>query len=134
MANITYDKNVVLGRGAFGTVYKGWRDGRTIALKVPHGGRYSPSYPHYKKNNELNLMLQCAQHRNIVRCYGHITNPYGIILEYCHGSLEDFCEARGWDLPDGLLVSILKQLNEGLLHLHDQDIVHRYCRSLQLPK
>ena len=124
MATITIQYNCELGRGAFGTVYRGTRDGRAVAIKVPHLAKRSQSSPHYLKT-ELDLMMNDAVHRNIVRCYGSCIRPYGIILELCNGSLQTFCQRRDWYLAEGMLVSILKQLNAGLLHLHEQFIVHR---------
>ncbi|KAE8790733.1 Cysteine-rich receptor-like protein kinase 15 [Hordeum vulgare] len=122
------DKNIV-GKGGFGTVYKGQlrQDQLDIAVK-----RLSPSSVQGFREfmNEIKLIAS-LQHKNLARLFGCCIKSKERILVYEYmpnGSLEEFIFGVGakksWPIRRGIIEGIA----EGLLYLHDyahECIVHR---------
>ena len=55
---------VVLGRGSFGTVYKGYdsRNGQAVAIKKPNKKQGKIEF-----NKELNILKELPPHKNIIK-------------------------------------------------------------------
>ncbi len=114
---------VEIGHGAFGTVWKAYWLGATIAIK--------------KLNNvedfeqEKNQMAS-LQHPNIAKFYGTIeNNATSFVMEYMEkGDLAKLIQdkkIRPWDWKTRIL--IFKDIARGLKYLHDLNIIHRDIKS-----
>ncbi|KAF7100121.1 hypothetical protein CFC21_101669 [Triticum aestivum] len=143
LKNITdqFSENRIIGKGAFGTVYKGTvPDGETIAVKKL--AENSPLPRDKAFNNEVQNIM-ALRHKNVVRLVG-----------YCHESLKKVVQNNGRYivadivesvlcyeyLPGGTLkknlfgvdtqmdwdtrFNIIKGICEGLLFVHSIPIVH----------
>jgi len=120
----TWSSNDILGRGAFGQVYKGIdRQGsREVAIKT------------FEKTvirvEEIEL-LKRVKHKNIVRLYATDSQAHGrtiMIMELCnagnlHNMLEDPENNYGFEEEDFKL--ILSHITDGMKVLYDENIVHR---------
>ncbi|KAI9491441.1 kinase-like domain-containing protein [Zychaea mexicana] len=117
----------VLGYGSHGTVvYKGEFDGRAVAVKRLLIDFYDVAF------QEVKLLQESDDHPNVIRYfYKEESDRFlHIALELCYGSLHDFMD-RSMDVPEMKLFdqmdpgNILKQIMNGIQHLHSLKIVHR---------
>lgn len=123
-----------LGKGAFGSVYRGlnWMSGETVAVKQVRLGSM-PQGELREIMAEIDL-LKNLKHPNIVKYKGsEKTREYlFIILEYCeNGSLQHICKRFG-KFPEGLVGIYLIQILEGLIYLHDQGVIHRDIKGANI--
>ncbi|KAG0310153.1 hypothetical protein BGZ97_012753 [Linnemannia gamsii] len=112
-----------IGKGAFGSVWRGLHDtGTTVAVK------------------QINLSdipsaeLDNIMHANIVKYYGFekTTDYLNIILEFCeNGSLRSLCKNFG-KLPEHLGATYITQVLDGLIYLHDQGVIHRDIKGANI--
>ncbi|KAF9152571.1 hypothetical protein BG015_005058 [Linnemannia schmuckeri] len=112
-----------IGKGAFGSVWRGLHDtGTTVAVK------------------QINLSdipsaeLDNIMHANIVKYYGFekTTEFLNIILEFCeNGSLRSLCKNFG-KLPEHLGATYITQVLDGLIYLHDQGVIHRDIKGANI--
>lgn len=122
-----YQLGEVLGRGAFGCVFRAlnWCTGETVAVKqVGLGNIPRSELPEIMSEIDL---LKNLDHPNIVQYRGFVkTSDYlYIILEYCeNGSLHTICKKFG-KFPESLVAVYICQVLEGLLYLHEQGVIHR---------
>ncbi|KAH9470133.1 hypothetical protein Pst134EA_007399 [Puccinia striiformis f. sp. tritici] len=122
-----YQLGEVLGRGAFGCVFRAlnWCTGETVAVKQV-GLSNIPRSELPEIMSEIDL-LKNLDHPNIVQYRGFVkTSDYlYIILEYCeNGSLHTICKKFG-KFPESLVAVYICQVLEGLLYLHEQGVIHR---------
>lgn len=117
----------VLGKGAFGTVYKGtwkYRPGCVVAIKKFHV--QGDINPEDKKEimNEIQMMKN-LQSPNLVEFYGYTTNPYSLVMEYVpQGSLLKWLHSGiviTWDIK----IKVANDMVKGLASLHGHGIIHR---------
>ena len=115
-----------LGRGAFGTVYKGYGvDGSIVAIKkVSKSERKKASTEavkfHYLKGK--------IPHENIIKVFDVRSweDSMWIVMEYCdHGDLNKFMEKFQQNLDTAKKVKIMAQISKGVAFLHHLSIVHR---------
>ncbi|PWN27010.1 hypothetical protein BDZ90DRAFT_232587 [Jaminaea rosea] len=123
-----------LGKGAFGSVYRGlnWKTGETVAIKHISLADVPPS-EQSEIMSEIDL-LQNLKHPNIVKYRGSDKTPNGlyIILEYCeNGSLQHICKRFG-RFPEGLVSVYIYQVLLGLAYLHDQGVIHRDIKGANI--
>uniref|UniRef100_A0A7E4WBT4 non-specific serine/threonine protein kinase n=1 Tax=Panagrellus redivivus TaxID=6233 RepID=A0A7E4WBT4_PANRE len=124
IGKIQYDKNHELGSGGQGTVvYKGRFDGRDAAVK-----RVLASVLTYV-DREIKLLRESDSHPNVIRYFCSEADDHFrfIALELCECSLRDyvFDEAARANFKDVDSLDMMKQATDGLLHLHQMNIVHR---------
>ncbi|XP_049850344.1 ras GTPase-activating-like protein rgaA [Schistocerca gregaria] len=123
-----------LGRGAFGTVYKGlnFETGETVAIKrvkitgIPPGELVNIE-------SELDL-LRKLNHPNIVKYVGILRsdNYLNIVLEFVeNGSLLSILKKFG-NFPETLIAVYITQVLEGLAYLHGQGVIHRDIKASNL--
>jgi serine/threonine protein kinase len=127
----SYQIGEALGKGAFGTVYKGLdiETGETVAIKRVE----LTGIPQTELNNlegELTL-LQKLNHPNIVQYVGAVRSEkhLNIILEYIeNGSLLTIIKKFG-KFPETLAAVYVAQILEGLAYLHEQGVIHRDIKA-----
>ncbi|GLJ35613.1 hypothetical protein SUGI_0715870 [Cryptomeria japonica] len=120
---------VEIGRGAFGTVYKGTlADGRAIAVKKLHDlfKKQNPEEGEKEFRTEMGI-IAASHHKNLVQLYGFCDEGSHKILVYeymSNGSLDDrlFKGTKGLDWE--LRVQILLGTARGLLYLHEECRTH----------
>ena len=120
--------NVVLGRGAFGTVVLGrWR-GRKVAVKVMEaevGGTTAKR----RKSLESELQARKLDHQNVVKVYAVHAVEQGhavVIMEYVgsrnlHRLVVERREKR---LEKTWLLGAAVEISRALLHCHQRKIIH----------
>ena len=123
----TVDLMDELGRGGFGTVYKGFnrQSAETVAMK---------KVSKKEKRNAITEAVVCHHlknivHRNIIKVFDVKTfkEAMWIIMEYCNeGDLNDyFIKNNAFTKDVKIKATLMKQIADGVAFLHDEDIVHR---------
>ncbi|WP_297073771.1 serine/threonine-protein kinase [Thermococcus sp.] len=113
-----YERVELIGEGGFGRVYRALKDGRWIALKVPHVVN--------KRTGKLFLrevsVWRELKHGNVVKLHDANLAPYPYIeMELCDRSLEDVKKP----LSPGRVAEIAFEIAEGLKYAHSKGIIHR---------
>ena len=120
-----------LGAGSFSTVYRGRYQGRDVAIKKlfdkPLKGALID-----EMRREAGIMLQLP-HPNIVRLYGIVLEPECcIVLEFMqNGSLYMLLQSDK-PLSWKLRYEIAWDIANGLAFLHENEIIHRDLKSLNV--
>jgi hypothetical protein len=117
----------VVGRGAFGTVYRA-RDkdlDRTVAIKVPRSGRFSTDEDEDRFVREARAVAS-LRHRGIVPVYEigrSETFPY-IVTEFVEGvTLDDALTGDKFTFRQ--IAELVVNVAEALEHAHQHGVVHR---------
>ncbi|KAL9234654.1 hypothetical protein vseg_009502 [Gypsophila vaccaria] len=127
--NITeWDKVELLGKGSFGTVYKGYTsEGIFFAVKevslLEQGSRGKQSISQLQQEIAL---LSTFEHENIVRYYGTektVSELYIFLELVTQGSLASVYDK--YHLRDSHVSNYTRQILMGLKYLHDMNVVHR---------
>ncbi|TVU51022.1 hypothetical protein EJB05_02425, partial [Eragrostis curvula] len=118
-----------LGRGGFGTVYKGTlNNGIQVAVKRIRDVKTSLEELH----REIQV-LSTLRHQNLVRFIGYCFRKKSrlFVYEYLpNGDLDRFCtrgfhpNSRHQQHDWSILLKIIKGVASGLLYLHDNSMVH----------
>ena len=119
----------LLGKGSFGEVYL---TSKTNNPKLLATKRIDIKSPKNQKmlsylNYEISIMKELS-HPNIIKLYDFIPtlNHYYVIMEYCNGgSLSDCLKKYGNPFPVKVIQYLMRQIIEGLIHIHSKSIVHR---------
>ena len=119
----------LLGKGSFGEVYL---TSKTNNPKLLATKRIDIKSPKNQKmlsylNYEISIMKELS-HPNIIKLYDFIPtrNHYYVIMEYCNGgSLSDCLKKYGNPFPVKVIQYLMRQIIEGLVHIHSKSIVHR---------
>ncbi|XP_044497659.1 probable LRR receptor-like serine/threonine-protein kinase At3g47570 [Mangifera indica] len=113
-----FNENNLLGRGSYGSVYKGrLDDGMDLAVKVFHL-HFDGAIKSFKTECEL---LSSFRHRNLVKVISSCTNEdfKGLILEYMpNGSLEKCLYSKNIVLDISQRLNIMIDVALGLEYLH----------------
>lgn len=134
--NLVFSTDKVLGTGSGGTVvYEGKFEGRDVAVKRMLTVHYELA------SQEVSLLEQSEDHPNVIRyfCRREDRHFLYIALELCQASLFDLFKDNRHDttsMPDEKYLPLieditrqpvlaLRQLAEGIKHLHALRIVHR---------
>ena len=113
-----YERVELIGEGGFGRVYRALKEGRWVALKVPHVVNERTGKLFLR---EVSVWRE-LKHGNIVRLYDAnlVPCPY-IEMELCDRSLEDVEKP----LSAGRVAEIAFEIAEGLKYAHSKGIIHR---------
>ncbi|XP_063683004.1 serine/threonine-protein kinase PLK4-like isoform X2 [Bolinopsis microptera] len=117
-----------IGRGGFGEVYeaKCISTGEVVALKVLDKRKLKKE-EYRKVCNEIEIHKN-IQHPSIVKMYGwfeDVNFMYLVLEKCCNGDLHHFLKRRGNPLPESEARELFAQLVDGVIHLHNSNIVHR---------
>ena len=117
-----------LGHGGMGRVYKAFdtKIQEKIALKLikPEIASHKDTIERF--NNEIRLARRIG-HRNVCRTFdiGEADGAHFITMEYVHGEdLKSMIEMSG-SLSLGMLLSVGKQVSDGLAEAHSLGVIHR---------
>lgn len=115
-----YELNIVLGRGGFGTVYKGKNKetDRVVAIKrIPK---------RHIDDKEIKFLKE-LQYDNVVAYVDYFVTPNNghIVLEYCNGGdLANYIKKKK-TLPEGTIKLFLMQISKALIVFKEKGIIHR---------
>ena len=116
-----------IGKGQMGGVYKAVHNfGQLVALKILPASRARNQHILGRFQREARLLTQ-LDHPNVVRAYqvGDGGGVHFIVMEFLEGeTLGDVLERRK-RLPLAEAVRLIRQVLDGLQHLHDRRMVHR---------
>jgi ankyrin repeat protein len=122
----------ILGEGGFGVVHQGKYAHTDVAIKCIQTHKLTEHALEELKTESL-FMVQ-LKHPNVVQCYGACLEPghYSLVMELMpKGSLYDLLQNKqeiSWSLRAQIAVDIAS----GLAYLHDQQIVHRDLKSMNV--
>ena len=117
-----------LGRGGFGTVYKGFnrQSAETVAMKKVSKMEKKKATT---EAGRCYYLKEKIVHRNIVTVFDVKSwkDAMWIIMEYCdQGDLNDYFINNNAATKDvERKAKVMKQIADGIAFLHDEDIVHR---------
>lgn len=128
--NFTWKRGGMLGKGAFGNVYKGFTStGQLIAVKhlelSPDTNlEKNTHYISFKKEIDL---LKSFRHSNIVRYFGSEVdkNNVYVFLEYAPGGSISSLLVQYGSFHESLIKVYAKDILGGLNYLHENGIAHR---------
>ena len=117
-----------LGRGGMGRVYKAFdtKIKERVALKLIKPEVASDKETIERFSNEIRLARRIG-HRNVCKMFdiGEAEGAHFITMEYVHGEdLKSMIEMSG-SLSLGMLLSVGKQICDGLAEAHSLGIIHR---------
>ncbi|ODM88121.1 Serine/threonine-protein kinase/endoribonuclease IRE1 [Orchesella cincta] len=117
---VCVDEYHLLGKGAYGSVFKGKLGDRNVAIKQ---FKLDPSRI-IDAMQEISILKTCDMHENIVKYYGckHQNEHLLIILEFCDLNLTNWVKNKSIEITP---LEVLHQTTKGLSWLHHQKIVHR---------
>ena len=126
----------VIGRGAFGKVFKGECDFQDVAVKVFQCGSDIPKEVAEQVRQEVRVMCRLS-HPNIVRLYGLVEredSPPMLVMDFgAGGSLYSHLRHSSYpDRPYSHRLRIAFELSRGLAYLHKMNVVHRDIKSLNV--
>src|SRR5215211_409089 len=124
-----------LGQGGYGNVYEAKWNRDTVAIKrLILEKMNQQAQAEFERESTLHMKLS---HPRVIRLYGIIAEPgqpYGMVMEYAaKGSLFSLLEKTkqaefGWDKRKEIAMDI----NAGLQYLHQNNIIHRDLKSLNV--
>jgi serine/threonine protein kinase len=132
--NLRISEDEVLGKGAFGTVYKCKVFGLMAAAK-----KFKPCADTAQAVEQEIKLFARLQHPNVVQCIGHILTEHDgpvLVSELMREDLRSYldrevCMDTNEEKPFPLLVvlDIMLQIAEGMNYLHENDVMHRDLKS-----
>lgn len=127
LCNVNYTVGEFLGEGSFADVYKLTRNdtGEPFALKVIANGTVGGRLMYLKRE----IAAMNLKHPNLMHSYCAASSRTAtealIVMDYCPGGdVYELIERYG-ALPEAIVRLILHQLVEGLMFLHENQMVHR---------
>jgi len=127
----TIDQNSkALGKGTFGTVYKGrLKTGHGAAVKIIEKGKLKQMKVSSSiVASECEMMRECAGRQNFVQLYDIVEteNRFCLILELCDGgNVQDGAMGAEGTLGEKQVRFLVQQMLESIYFLHSKNICHR---------
>ncbi|KAL4224924.1 hypothetical protein ACF0H5_015620 [Mactra antiquata] len=127
---IQWKKGNVLGKGAFGTVWCGLTsEGQLIAVKQIelNTTNQSKAKKEYEKVQEEVELLKTLEHKNIVGYMGTSLEDsiVSIFMQFVPGGSIASILARFGALDEAVFRKYTRQILEGVVYLHQNDVIHR---------
>lgn len=121
-----YRVEAAVARSGMATIYRATdtRDGRAVALKVPHPDMESDPvlYDRFEREAAIGERLN---HPNVMRVYGHGTRPrMYMAMEWCEGQLLRKIMDAG-RVPQQRALGIAVKILDALEAIHANGVVHR---------
>jgi serine/threonine protein kinase len=136
---LEYDKKAdKIGTGSYGEVFRGWWQGKPVAIKELTGNVTAIAEKDLYR--EAGIMAYVAKESKepcpVVRLFGlAVSKPnYALVMEYLpHGTLFDLLQTQGEQgeakLPWDLRYQLALDIADGVALVHRQKILHRDLRS-----
>lgn len=129
--DIDFDESRLLGKGAYGAVFRGSYKGHATAIKRGAVKTRDAQAQRYLAA-ELETLSSCGEHPNLLHYYGaclHGGYAY-IVTEFCPGGdlASLLCDAAV-DLPWSLRVKLARDAANGMACLHSRGLIHRDIKA-----
>ena len=126
-----------IGVDAFAHVYrcKNKFNGFEIALRqVDTRFQHKRLQQHVKALYQEMQVLRKLKHKHIVKCYGilHASDSVSLLMEYVKGGSIDCLILKQGALQEKDVSTFCQQILEGLVYLHDNKIVHRDLKCINI--
>lgn len=122
-----------LGRGSYGVVYQGtWRKHASVAIKQLLSDDISDeARREFEAESQIMARLRSP---HIVQFYGYCVSPkYCIVMEHMsNGSLFDVLRDKKRPLDWTIRIRIATDIASGVAFLHQENIIHRDIKSLNV--
>ncbi len=116
-----------IGKGQMGGVYKAVHNfGQLVALKILPASKAKSTHVLGRFQREARLLTQ-LDHPHVVRAFqvGESGGVHYIAMEFLEGETLGEVLERRTRLPLGEVARLIRQVLDGLQHLHDRRMVHR---------
>lgn len=127
-----FEKNVqMLGKGSFGTVYKGClrADHRNVAVKMIDKEKMTQlKVSHQDVVTECEMMRECVGQERFVQLYTMVetNSKFCLITEFCDGgNIQDGAMSVEGNLGESQVRLLMRQMLEAIAYLHSRNICHR---------
>eukprot|EP00668_Euglena_longa_P012262 GGOE01014699.1.p1 GENE.GGOE01014699.1~~GGOE01014699.1.p1 ORF type:complete len:933 (+),score=181.55 GGOE01014699.1:146-2800(+) len=134
---IRYQKGAQVGSGGFGTVFVGLNDdtGELLAIKnIPFDPKDKQVNVKLKELQREIQVMKSLDHPNIVRYFqtAREGSSINIFMEYVPGgSIANLLKQFG-PLKENVVKSYTSQILEGLMYLHERNVVHRDIKGANI--
>lgn len=123
----SYQLNVTIGSGGFGTVYHAFQDvlNREVAVKVIKE-KYVNDPQFVRQFESEARIIARLEHFNIVALYDYWRDPGGayLVMRWLRGgSLRSYLKQTGMDVPQ--IVRVVNQIAAALAFAHQHNVIHR---------
>jgi len=120
-------RDVKIGEGAFGLVFKGQWGEKAVAIKEVKGTNAEAIKQLVDEGERLS---QIPPHDNVVTFYGVCAEPMGVVLQFCaKGALLDKLygsdSSKFYEFSLAELQALTLGIAAGLKHLHSVQVIHR---------
>ena len=117
-----------IGEGAYGSVFKGTWESKTVAIKQMRLDLISEAtLSEFRK--EIRVMTKLNS-PFIIQFFGSVSKPPSIVMEFMSGgSLFQLLHNAKINIPWMLRQTMASEILQGLIYLHNQNIVHRDLKS-----